>query len=395
MRFLAFTAWIVLFCAPAVARPPSVPEPDAPLYSRLGEFVVGRATVPLTGARPSKLIIWYPATASKVASPEPYRWTIRPAPPLVPRLITYEAIATVDTPPIAGRFPLVVLSHGFGGSPQHLSYLGENLASKGYIVVGIDHADASYRDATDFQRAFAQAVQHRARDQQRVIEAFVEGKVGVPARITGSTDRTRVAIIGYSMGGFGALATAGAGYDPKSMVITNQPAGTLTEQLEGRAHNPRIKAVVAIAPWGAQAPFRSWSPIGTGIMKTPMLLVSGDQDDISNHADGANWIFDHATASNRWMLVYKNARHNIGGNPAPAELADGPGYWMHFEEPVWRLQRLNALNQHFITAFLDWQVKGDTTRAAAFIAPVAGSDWPGFAPRSSLGFDLLRRSAAR
>jgi hypothetical protein len=47
------------------------------------------------------------------------------------------------------------------------------------------------------------------------------------------------------------------------------------------------------------------------------------------------------------MLVYEDARHNVGGNPAPAaELSFG--IREAFEEPVCRKERITAINQHFV-----------------------------------------------
>ena len=62
------------------------------------------------------------------------------------------------------------------------------------------------------------------------------------------------------------------------------------------------------------------------------------------------------------MLVYENARHNVGGNPAPSGLALDFSARESFEEPVWRKDRILAINQHFATAFLDLYLKGDETR---------------------------------
>jgi hypothetical protein len=50
-----------------------------------------------------------------------------------------------------------------------------------------------------------------------------------------------------------------------------------------------------------------------------------------------------------------------------------------FEDPVWRAERVNAINAHFITAFLDRFVKGDESRGAYLDVPVPESGdgvWP-------------------
>jgi hypothetical protein len=50
-----------------------------------------------------------------------------------------------------------------------------------------------------------------------------------------------------------------------------------------------------------------------------------------------------------------------------------------FEEPVWRKDRITAINQHFITAFLDLYLKGDESRRG-YLHPVPeksnDGSWP-------------------
>jgi predicted dienelactone hydrolase len=46
----------------------------------------------------------------------------------------------------AGVFPLVIVSHGYPGNRFLLSHLTENLASKGYVVVAIDHTDSTFHE---------------------------------------------------------------------------------------------------------------------------------------------------------------------------------------------------------------------------------------------------------
>jgi hypothetical protein len=40
------------------------------------------------------------------------------------------------------------------------------------------------------------------------------------------------------------------------------------------------------------------------------------------------------------------------------------GMMQSFDEPVWRKDRITAINQHFITAFMDLYLKGDDSRKA-------------------------------
>ena len=50
-----------------------------------------------------------------------------------------------------------------------------------------------------------------------------------------------------------------------------------------------------------------------------------------------------------------------------------------FEDPVWRAERVNAINAHFITAFLDRYVRGEVSRDSYLNVPVPDADagtWP-------------------
>jgi dienelactone hydrolase len=373
-------AALLLAGASPTTTPPSVPPTDAPALALLGKDRVGIRTLTVPGAagRTLRVVLWYPASAAAGARPAPYKHLLRPPPPLKPLQVTTAALASPNAPPVPGAKPLVVLSHGYGGWPESMSYLAENLASKGYVVAGIDHQDLPFTDAAGFRRSFGLTVATRARDQQAVIAALAD------PRFASSVDPNRVALIGYSMGGFGALATAGAGYDPLSPIVRDLPAGALEDQLAGkRRAEPRLKALVAIAPWGAQAPHRAWSTDGLKALRVPMLVITGDQDDVSGYRDGIGPLFEAATGTERHLLTYRNARHNVGGNPSPTEAREVFALRELFDEPVWRSDRLNAINQHFVTAFLDLHLKDLRERETFLRAP-----WPGFQPRWNLGFEM-------
>jgi hypothetical protein len=58
--------------------------------------------------------------------------------------------AARDAAPGGERYPLVIVSHGYPGSRLQMSYLTENLASKGYVVVAIDHPESTRADKAGF-----------------------------------------------------------------------------------------------------------------------------------------------------------------------------------------------------------------------------------------------------
>jgi len=197
-------------------------------------------------------------------------------------------------------------------------------------------------------------------------------------------DPTNLALLGYSMGGFGAVNTAGAGYS-KDSEIYKTPVGKLIEPYtEGGAEEtattlPKLKAVVLMAAWGAQPPYRAWATAALANITTPSLIIDGDLDDVVDFQNGTKYLFTNMTHADRYLLVYQNARHNIAINGAPKELAPFFPNNEHWNEPVWRQDRIEAINCHFITAFLDWKLKGDTVHGAFLNVPTPKSNdatWP-------------------
>jgi predicted dienelactone hydrolase len=366
----------------------SVPAKDAPELAPRGEYAVGVRTVELKNPgqvdilnfdkasgkaplydRPLKVEVWYPATLMSGQEERTAYEMILPGPP-APQpvkkfLVPGEALR--DAVPVDGKkFPLVIVSHGYPGSRFFLSYLTENLASKGYVVAAIDHTDS----VLGAVKPFSSTLLNRSADQLFTVGAFEELSRQAGHFLNGLVDDSNVAIVGYSMGGYGALASGGAGYSAQSALATSfVPGGYMNAHMAGNpAYQVRmrkeVKAIVAISPWGGQAPYSAWDAAGLAGIHVPMLVIAGDQDDVSDFANGIKPAFEKMVNSERCMLVYENARHNVGGNPPPPEALGGFTTREYFDEPVWRKDRITAINQHFVTAFLDFHLKGDARRAS-------------------------------
>lgn len=279
-----------------------------------------------------------------------------------------------------------------------MTWLTENLASKGYVVAAIDHTDSVF----GAQRGFGSTLLNRAADQVFTIDALTARSRAAGDFLQGVMDADRVAVVGYSMGGYGALATAGAGYSRAGASARAIRGGYFESWL---ADDPKfethrraaVKAVVAIAPWGLQPPQNNWDAAGLAGIRIPSLVIVGDHDDVSGYEQGVRKAFDGAVNSERYLLVYENGRHNVGGNPPPPEAMGKFTTQSFFDEPVWRKERIAAINQHFISAFLDLYVKGDATRREYLELPERAPDrqsWKGFQQRWSLGLQWHRRPAA-
>lgn len=149
------------------------------------------------GSRDLKVALWYPTT-DKAA---PVNVGENPA------FIGSPAIK--DAVPDNIGHPLVVLSHGYGGSWRNLSWLAAELVEQGYIVAAPDHPGT-----TTFNRDKDQAAQlwERPHDLSRVIDALSKDNT-----LAGQVEPKRIAAIGHSLGGWSVVALAGAKFDPQHL----------------------------------------------------------------------------------------------------------------------------------------------------------------------------------
>ena len=146
-----------------------------------------------------------------------------------------------------------------------------------------------------------------------------------------------------------------------------------------------LRAVVAISPAGGGS-LAVWGAEGLSMITAPLLLIAGNQDKTVDYTTGARAIYSLADGARRYLLTFKEGGHAIGLNPAPDSMRQQLWDQDWFEDPVWRKDRINAINAHFITAFLDRYVKGDASRDAYLNVPVSQSAdgvWPATPPPSA------------
>ena len=386
-------------------QPYAVPPPDAPELAALGDFAIGTQEIAVdapdsvmlspTGVqratRTIKARVWYPAEAAPGAARASFAHVL-PRPDGKGEPFVIPSLAVEGAAPIKGkRFPLVVVSHGYNGWDTFMTWLTENLATKGYVVVAIDHADQRVVNPAEFPASFGNVLIHRARDVRVVIDDLTRRADKSRDALGQEIDAGQIGLVGYSMGGFGVLGAAGLDYAPTSPVFAQLPAPAREQlfgsQTAGKPIAARIKAVVAMAPFGGSPPVRVWSEASLAAFAKPVLMIDGDHDDIVDAPGGVTWIFDHMAANERHFLLFQNARHNVGGNPPPPEADSDFSTREYFAEPVWRTERINAINQHFITAFLDQHLKGDAAKAIWLdVTPTQAGDgqWP-LAPYQNIG----------
>jgi predicted dienelactone hydrolase len=312
----------------------------------------------------------------------------------------------------------VIISHGYPGNRYLLSPLAENIASKGYVVASIDHTDSTYRTKTTLSSALV----NRPLDQLFVLGEIAKLSHDPNSFLNGKVDPNNAAIIGYSMGGYGAVIAAGGGLTQQAVDSVDYPFASPYRTLEvhksgSPSHNalvdPRVKTVIAFAPWGMNRGFFDVETL-KGI-RIPMLFVAGSVDDVAGYENGIRATWRAAIRVDRALLTFENANHNAGAVMPPPQEADkvdkdlGFNLANHYIDAVWDNVRMNNVSQHFVTAWLGKYLKSDPQMEAYLdLVPEANSGvwavdgngsekpehtyWKGFPNRTAKGlrFERLR-----
>ena len=365
--------------------------------------------------RPLTTEIWYPGQADPAAkNVGEYPVFFRDGKTQI--TLYGKALRNANPNRTQGAYPLVVMSHGYPGNRFLMSPIAENLASKGYVVVSIDHTDSTYSD----QGAFPSTLRNRPLDVSFVIDEMVKANRNTASPFNGLIDENRIALIGYSMGGYGVINKLGGGFSDKATQFPNLPKDSLNLLLHAnpdfaKRRDPRIKAAVTFAPWGWKQGF--WNEEGLKGIQTPLLFIAGSVDDVSGYAPGVRNIYEGSIHSDRYLLTFENANHNAGAPMPPPQEAWKSVSWLpvtpaaHYIDPVWENVRMNNISQHFIAAFLGKHLEQNAAKAAhldvleyaqqgKWSANPDGSFkadhtyWKGFPARTAVGLRLEHLGAA-
>jgi len=202
--------------------------------------------------------------------------------------------------------PLVVFSHGIGGSRRGYSYLGRHFARHGIASLHMQHIGSDNRLWTGNVFSAIQRLRDAAQDSEAIARAH-DLRFALDALLAGKwqdrIDRSRIVAAGHSYGANTALLAVGAAVERNGRLVT--------------LRDERIKAAILIsAPpfYGEADPFRILAPV-----TVPTLHVTATEDTIkipgyySGLADRIE-VFD-ATGGNRpapkWLAVFEGGSHSM------------------------------------------------------------------------------------
>ena len=206
-----------------------------------------------------------------------------------------------------GNYPVIVFSHGAGGSQTCCDALTRHWASYGYITLQPTHEDSAVqrRNSGEENIQFLQAVREalkkpalwesRPLDISFVLDSLPELQKRIPA-LAGKMDTARVGVGGHSMGAFTADAIAGALVD-----LPGHPATNFFDQ--------RVKSVLLLSPQGPGEfglTDHSWDHVAL-----PLMSMTGSLDNGATH-QGPSWKkipFDRSQPGDKYHLFIEGANH--------------------------------------------------------------------------------------
>lgn len=226
----------------------------------------------------------------------------------------------VYAPQGSGPFPVILFSHGAGGSKDVFGPHVRHWASYGYAVLLPTHADslALQRPPATAGASLepgllgvvrrslgdARSWGERARDISFVLDALPEVERQVAA-LKGKMDARRIGVGGHSLGACTAMLLGGATID-----LPGGPAGQSYA-------DPRVRAVLAVSAQGAGEfglTARSWDR-----MTLPLMTMTGSRD-TGALGQGPEWRkqpFDRSPAGDKYHVFITGANHFAFGGELP------------------------------------------------------------------------------
>lgn len=273
-----------------------------------------------TASRPLATTVWYPAADGSVMT-EVLIPTDKP-------VFTGGFAARNAVLEPGGRRPLILLSHGTGGSGLQMMWLARRLAAAGYIVAAVDHhGNTAAEDAFD-ARGF-RLPWERARDLSAVLDQLL-----AHPRFGEAIDPGRIGAAGFSLGGYTVVALAGgrtsleqleafcagpsrdATCDPQAeyqeanaeferLRASDSGVQAAIREAGGAFGDPRISSVAALAPALGQA----FTPESLSAISLPVLIIGAEADATAPVATNAGTLAERIKGAE--TLVLPDATHYV------------------------------------------------------------------------------------
>ncbi|MDR2170846.1 MAG: hypothetical protein LBP59_11950 [Planctomycetaceae bacterium] len=205
-------------------------------------------------------------------------------------------------------FPVILFSHGLGGTYDRCSYLSRTWCSYGFIVISVQHPgsdDQIWKGKIRFVKELRDSYEQnwncrtRAEDLRFVLDKF-SALLAADKLNWLRVDLGNIGVSGYDIGSLGPLLLSGQTPPDRGASLRDE----------------RVKAVVAMSPPVRNPGLRN-SDVYAGI-KIPALFITGTKDDGIigvTKAHQRRIPFDYMTSGNRYLVIFNDGDHQIYAGP--------------------------------------------------------------------------------
>jgi predicted dienelactone hydrolase len=203
--------------------------------------------------------------------------------------------------------PVIIFSHGLGGSRDGYEYLGRYWASHGYICVHLQHLgsdDAVWRQNSEqiMQSLNAAAASVENAVNRPLDVSFAIDQLEIVNReiapLKGKMDLSNIGVAGHSFGGFTVMAVIG-------QVFVTKAGNEVT------LADKRIKAAIAMS---APVPRKADLKKSFGSIKIPCLHMTGTLDDSlvsETKAIERRLPYDNIQGAEQYLLIFNGGDHMV------------------------------------------------------------------------------------
>ncbi|MEH2171690.1 alpha/beta hydrolase [Nostoc sp.] len=253
-------------------------------------------------------------------------------------------LTDVYIPNVQKTAPVIVISHGLGLDSSNFQYLATHLASYGFAVVVPNHPGSDAKQLRSLLNGRAIEVaepsefQDRPMDITYILNQLQKGNQS-DSRFKGRLNLQQVGVFGQSLGGYTALALAGAKINFEQLKQDCQPAALqktwnmslllqcraleLSISKSGKDYNlrdERVKAAIAVNPITSSI----FGKAGLSQIKTPVMIVSSSDDTVAPALSEQILPFSWLANSQKYLVMLVGGTHfsTIGNaNPANQQVA--------------------------------------------------------------------------
>ena len=245
-----------------------------------------------------------------------------------------------------GLSPVVIYSHGGGGTRASGASYGEHIASHGFVSLHLQHA-GSDRDAfRNNPQQISEAARNPAQGAPRFLDvlfAYQQLQGLADGTLASAIDKTAVGIAGHSLGA----------------ITTQIAAGQVVTGFEQTLAVPALKGAIALSPSPPRALYGD-EQTAFSRMFMPLFHMTGTLDDAPNgdfEAPARRIPFDRISNVDQWLMILEGANHfTFGGDSNPQLRGQSFGY------PA--LPRHHDLIKVGALAFWRWTLKRDANERA-------------------------------